>query len=45
MMKNIRVIKTGVDVSGILNQLHQYPEDWGSQKRIEGIEQLDPKKY
>ena len=46
-MKNIRIIKTGVDVSGILNQLHQYPEDWGSQKNIKDkkIEQLDPTKY
>ena len=44
-MKNIRVIKTGVDVSGILNQLHQYPEDWGSQKNIENTKQQDPTKY
>jgi len=45
MMKNIRVIKTGVDVYGILNQLHQYPEDWGSQKNIENTKQQDPTKY
>ena len=44
-MKNIRIIKTGVDVFNILEQLKKYPEDWGSQKRIEGTEQLDPKKY
>ena len=44
-MKNIRVIKTGVDVYGILNQLHQYPEDWGSQKNIENTKQQDPTKY
>ena len=44
-MKNIRIIQTGVDVSGILNQLHQYPEDWGSQKNIETAEQQDPSKY
>jgi hypothetical protein len=44
-MKNIRIIKTGVDVSGILNQLHQYPEDWGSQKNIENTKQQDPTKY
>ena len=41
-MKNIRIIKTGVDVSKILEQLKQYPEDWGSQKNIEDSEQLDP---
>ena len=44
-MKNIRIIQTGVDVSGILNQLHQYPEDWGSQKNIENTKQQDPTKY
>ena len=44
-MKNIRIIQTGVDVSGILNQLYQYPEDWGSQKNIENAEQQDPSKY
>ena len=44
-MKNIRIIQTGVDISGILNQLHQSPEDWGSQKNIENAEQQDPSKY
>ena len=44
-MKNIRIIKTGVDVSLILAQLKQYPEDWGSQKNIEDSEQLDPTEY
>ena len=44
-MKNIRIIKTNVDVSKILEQLKQYPEDWGSQKDIKGTEQLDPTEY
>jgi len=44
-MKNIRIIQTGVDISRILNQLHQYTEDWGSQKNIENTEQQDPSKY
>ena len=44
-MKNIRIIKTGVDVSKILEQLKQYPEDWGSQKNIKDTEQLDSNKY
>ena len=44
-MKNIRIIKTGVDVSKILEQLKQYPEDWGSQKNVEDSEQLDPTEY
>jgi Cupin domain len=37
---NIRVIKKGINVSKILKQLHQYPEDWGSQKNIEGVQDL-----
>jgi len=44
-MKNIRIIETGVDVSKILKQLKQYPEDWGSQKKIKDTEQLDSNKY
>jgi hypothetical protein len=44
-MKNIRIIKTGVDVSKILEQLKQYPEDWGSQKNIQDSGQLDPTEY
>ena len=44
-MKNIRIIKTNIDVSKILEQLKQYPEDWGSQKTIENTEQLDPTEY
>jgi len=44
-MKNIRIIKTNIDVSLILKQLNQYPEDWGSQKNLKDSEQLDPTKY
>lgn len=33
-MDNIKVLKTGINVSKILAQLKQYPEDWGSQKQI-----------
>ena len=39
-MKNIRVLETGIDVSGVLAQLKQYPEDWGAQKNIEGVGDL-----
>lgn len=39
-MDNIRIIKTGINVSKILAQLKQYPEDWGSQNRIEGAESM-----
>jgi hypothetical protein len=39
-LANIRVIKTGINVSKILKQLQQYPEDWGAQKNIEGVHDL-----
>ena len=44
-MKNIRIIETGINVSTILEQLKQHPEDWGSQKNIENTKQQDPTKY
>lgn len=45
-MKNIRVIKTGINVSKILAQLKQYPEDWEAQKSMEGqIESLLDRGY
>jgi mannose-6-phosphate isomerase-like protein (cupin superfamily) len=39
-LANIRVIKKGINVSKILKQLHQYPEDWGAQKNMEGAGDL-----
>jgi mannose-6-phosphate isomerase-like protein (cupin superfamily) len=39
-MNNIRIIKTGINVSKILKQLNQYPEDWGSQRHIVGVKSL-----
>lgn len=39
-MANIRVIKKGINISKILKQLQQYPEDWGAQKNIEGVGDL-----
>jgi hypothetical protein len=39
-LANIRVIKKGINVSKILKQLQQYPEDWGAQKDIEGVHDL-----
>ena len=45
-MKNIRVIKTGINVSKILAQLKQYPEDWESQKTMNGqVESLLSRGY
>ena len=39
-MVNIKVLETGIDVSKVLEQLKQYPEDWGAQKNIEGVSDL-----
>ena len=39
-MANIRIIKTGINVSKILKQLKDHPEDWGGQTKIEGVETL-----
>jgi mannose-6-phosphate isomerase-like protein (cupin superfamily) len=33
-MNNIKIIKTGINVSKILKQLHEYPEDWEGQKKV-----------
>lgn len=34
-MHNIRIVKTGINVSKILDQLKKYPEDWNSESKIE----------
>lgn len=39
-MANIKVIKTGINVSKILAQLKQYPEDWGAVRKIEGAKNV-----
>lgn len=44
-MVNIKVIRTGINVSKILKQLEQHPEDWGGQKSIEGTGSLLDKGY
>ena len=33
-MKNIKILKTGINVSKIKKQLEKYPEDWGSQQKL-----------
>lgn len=35
-MKNIRVLETGIDVSRVLQQLKEHPEDWNATRKIEG---------
>jgi hypothetical protein len=39
-LDNIRIIKTGINVSKILTQLKKYPEDWGNQSKVEGVESM-----
>jgi len=41
-LDNIRIIKTGINVSKIVRQLEKYPEDWGGQKGLDSAEQIDP---
>ena len=44
-MKNIRIIKTGINVSKIQRQLDLYADDWGLQKKLDGVELQDPTKF
>ena len=33
-MKNIKILKTGIDVSKIKKQLEKYPEDWDRNRNL-----------
>jgi len=39
-LDNIKVIKTGINVSKIVRQLELHPEDWGMQRKIDGAESM-----
>jgi len=39
-LDNIRIIKTGINVSKILKQLQQYPQDWGVQRTVDGAQSM-----
>jgi mannose-6-phosphate isomerase-like protein (cupin superfamily) len=39
-MSNIRIIKTGINVSKIMKQLREHPTDWGSQRNIKDVKSL-----
>jgi hypothetical protein len=39
-LDNIKIIKTGINVSKIVRQLEMYPEDWGMQKRVDGAQSM-----
>jgi hypothetical protein len=44
-MKNIRIIKTGINVSKILKQLNDNPGDWNYQQKMPDTKVLDPHTY
>jgi hypothetical protein len=44
-LNNIRIIKTGINVSKILAQLQKYPKDWEAQKEMEGTASLLDRGY
>ena len=44
-MDNIKIIETGIDISKVLKQIEDNPEDWGSQKSAGNTKQVDPSKY
>jgi hypothetical protein len=44
-LDNIRIIKTGINVSKIKSQLEKYKDDWGNQKQLDSAEQLDKDIY
>jgi hypothetical protein len=40
MGKCIKIIKTGINVSKVIQQLKKYPQDWDHQKNIDNVESL-----
>jgi hypothetical protein len=44
-MRNIRIIKTGINVDEIKQQLVEHEADWGLQKTLPGVAQQDPDKF
>jgi mannose-6-phosphate isomerase-like protein (cupin superfamily) len=44
-MKNIRIVRTDINVSKILKQLSKHPEDWNFQKKLPETKVLDPHVY
>jgi hypothetical protein len=39
-LDNIKIIKTGINVSKMLAQLKKYPEDWGGVRKIDGAQSM-----
>ena len=44
-MKNIKILKTGINVSKIFKQIQLYPEGWGSQQKLNNARIKDPHQY
>ena len=44
-MNNIKILKTGINVSKIKAELDKHPEDWGSQKKLDNVKLKDPHEY
>ena len=44
-MRNIRIIKTGINVSKIQRQLDEYASDWNSQQHEQGTAMQDPNHF
>ena len=44
-MRNIRIIRTGINVDEIKQQLVEHEADWGMQKNLPGVAQQDPDKF
>lgn len=44
-MKNIKILKTGIDTSKILSQLKKHDQDWGNQRSVKNAESLIDRGY
>jgi hypothetical protein len=44
-LADIRIIKTGINVSKIKKQLEKFADDWNGQKSLVNTSQLDPHEY
>ena len=45
MANSIKVIKSGLDVSKVIEQLEEYSDDWGNQRRVDDVESLLDRGY
>ena len=44
-MRNIRIIKTGINIDKIQRQLDEFPADWNSQQNLPGTAMQDPNHF